>query len=125
MPPVEGLRDSPAGKAPLNKLHVYGVVPPLAESVWLYVVLTVPFGKEAVLIDNTEALTVMLSALLAFCCGVELSPTWTVKLLVPAAVGVPVMAPVAAFKERPAGKAPTVTDQEYGNVPPVADNVWL
>ena len=33
----------------------------------------------------------------------------TVKLLVAAVVGVPVIAPVAAFSERPAGKLPAET----------------
>jgi hypothetical protein len=36
------------------------------------------------------------------------------------AVGVPVMTPVEAFNESPLGKAPLVTDHEYGGVPPIA-----
>jgi hypothetical protein len=39
------------------------------------------------------------------------SLTVTVKLLVPACVGVPEIAPVVAFRVRPAGKAPAVTLQ--------------
>ena len=38
-------------------------------------------------------------------------------------VGVPVMAPVAAFSCRPAGKAPLVSVQVYGATPPVAVSV--
>ena len=38
-------------------------------------------------------------------------------------VGVPAMAPVALFKERPAGRVPEVTAKPYGPVPPVADTV--
>jgi len=41
------------------------------------------------------------------------------------AVGVPVIAPVAAFSERPAGNVPLETDQLYGVVPPVAASVAL
>ena len=51
-----------------------------------------------------------------------LSATCTVKLEVPAAVGVPVIPPVAGFNARPAGRAPAI-DQLYGAVPPVAASV--
>jgi len=40
-----------------------------------------------------------------------LSITWTVKLDVPAVVGVPLIAPEVAFSVRPAGKLPLMTDQ--------------
>src|SRR5271170_432307 len=40
-----------------------------------------------------------------------------------AAVGMPAMAPVAAFKAKPAGRVPLVSDQLYGVVPPVAASV--
>ena len=43
-----------------------------------------------------------------------------VKLLVAAVVGVPVIAPVAAFSESPAGKLPADTLNVYEQVPPVA-----
>ena len=44
-----------------------------------------------------------------------------VKFDVAAVVGVPVIAPVAAFNERPAGKLPTETlNNVYQPVPPVA-----
>lgn len=38
-----------------------------------------------------------------------LSVTWTVKLDKPAVVGVPVIAPLVAFRERPAGSDPLLT----------------
>jgi hypothetical protein len=38
-------------------------------------------------------------------------------------VGVPLIAPVAASNDKPAGKVPVVTDHVYGGVPPVAINV--
>ena len=45
--------------------------------------------------------------------------------LLTAAVGVPVIAPVEAFKLAQDGKAPLVTDHVYGAVPPVAARVSL
>jgi len=44
------------------------------------------------------------------CEGLLLSVTFTVKL-VPAPVGVPVMAPVAGLSIKPAGRFPAITDQ--------------
>ena len=43
-----------------------------------------------------------------------------VKLLVAALVGVPVIAPVAAFNESPAGKLPADTLNVYEPLPPTA-----
>ena len=51
------------------------------------------------------------------------SVTCTVKLNEPAAVGVPERVPLAASSEMPAGRAPAVTAQVYGAVPPVAASV--
>jgi hypothetical protein len=53
--------------------------------------------------------------------GLVESTTWTVNVDVPDAVGVPVIAP-PELSVRPVGNAPAVTDQVYGNVPPVAAN---
>jgi len=47
-----------------------------------------------------------------------------VKFAGPAAAGVPVIAP-AADNDRPAGRDPFVTDQEYAPLPPLAERVWL
>jgi hypothetical protein len=61
----------------------------------------------------------------AFVDEAPLAPvTRTVKLEVPAAVGVPLRTP-AADRLRPAGSAPAETDQLYGVVPPVAASDWL
>src|SRR5262249_36687073 len=57
---------------------------------------------------------------------VTLSPaedvTWTVKVEVPAVVGVPEITPVPAPGERlsPPGSVPLAIDHVYGGVPPVA-----
>ena len=52
-----------------------------------------------------------------------LSVTRTVKLLVPAAPGVPDMVPAGA-RLNPAGSDPLATDHEYGGDPPEAPSVW-
>jgi hypothetical protein len=61
------------------------------------------------------------------CCGCEVAPllsfTVTLKLkgLPVALVGVPVITPVDALRERPGGRDPVVTVHElYGETPPVA-----
>jgi hypothetical protein len=44
MTPPE-LKDSPAGSVPESSDHVYGVTPPVAESVWLYATPIWPSGR--------------------------------------------------------------------------------
>ena len=53
------------------------------------------------------------------------SVTRNVTLAETAAVGVPVMAPVVALSERPAGSAPAEIDHVYGAAPPVAERLAL
>jgi hypothetical protein len=63
---------------------------------------------------------------LLLCTGLPESFTVNVKAVaVTAAVGVPVIAPVAPFSERPAGSVPLVSVHVYGVVPPDAANVAL
>ena len=71
-------------------------------------------------IDTGEP-TVMLSAFDAL--AEPLSDTITVNGKEPAAVGVPLMTPVAGLSTRPAGNAPDETDHVYGAVPPAAATV--
>lgn len=60
---------------------------------------------------------------LAVAAAAEESVTLTVKLKVPAVVGVPAKVPPLA-RVRPPGSAPVDTDQAYpDSVPPVAENV--
>ena len=56
------------------------------------------------------ATMMMLKALVAFCTGVPAPVTCTVKLYVPTVEGVPVIAPVLAFRVNPGGK-PLAIDQ--------------
>ena len=69
------------------------------------------------------ALTTILNACVCVCWGLPESTALTVKLLVPSAVGVPVMPPVAVFRERPVGRLPLARLQVIGSVPPVACTV--
>ena len=56
--------------------------------------------------------------------GVEsVAVTW--KLLVPGDVGVPEITPVEPLRDRPPGRAPLVTAQLIGELPPVLASVWL
>lgn len=104
-PALERLR--PAGNAPVVVLQVYGVLPPEAANVALYALLTVPVASEEVETDGgcAAAVTAMLSAFVAVM--LFASFTCTVKEAVPAAVGVPEMAP-ALESVNPAGNAPVV-----------------
>src|SRR5271165_4788228 len=75
------------------------------------------------LITVLPELIVIDSAAVFDTAGTSESVTFTVKFVVPAAVGVPLIAPVDAFSVNPAGKLPTDIAQLYGVVPPVAANV--
>jgi hypothetical protein len=72
-----------------------------------------PLGTEVVVIETggTEAVIAMLNDLVAVSFGEDESAACTVKLEVPAVVGFPEIAPVLAFRLRPAGKLPDVTLQ--------------
>jgi len=67
----------------------------------------VPFGRLVVVIDNDTGLTVTLRFAVAVCGVLSESLTSTVKLAVPALLGVPEMTPVVA-SVRPAGRLPAL-----------------
>ena len=64
----------------------------------------------------------MLSAVVTEFGGLAESVAFTVIGEVPAAVGVPVMAPVVGFRVRPAGSVPVARVQVIAPVPPVDCN---
>jgi len=70
-------------------------------------------------------LTTIDNALEAVAAGTLESVTVTVKLEVPARVGVPEIIPVAVSKPRPAGRVPAVTAQLYVGRPPATASAWL
>ncbi len=79
-------------------------------------------GRLDVVIVSPETIAID-SAFVAVAPGV--SVTRAVKFDVPAAVGVPVIAPVDVLRESPAGRLPEEIHHTYGVVPPVAAIVWL
>ena len=106
--PVLALIDNPAGRPVAD--HVYDVTPPEATTVVLYATPLVPDGSgEAVVMVNCELMVIARFAD-AVCCGLPESFTVTFAVLVPAAVGVPLITPLLALIDNPAGR-------------PVADHV--
>ena len=88
------------------------MVPPLAATVFEYVVLIWPSGKEDVVICTgvIEAATVTLRLAVSVFAGELESVTRTVNEAVPEAVGVPLIWP-APFRFNPAGTDPEANDQ--------------
>lgn len=87
---------------------------------------TTPAGSELVVTDNAGFTVIVRVALVAVLGVASESVTVTVKFVVPAVVGVPEIAPVAAFKVSPGGRLvlPPTTDQLMkGWMPPVACKV--
>lgn len=106
--PVLALMLSPAGNPVADQL--YGVMPPSAATVALYAAPTVPLGSVAVVIESNAGAIVTVNVLVAVCgVGVPESVTVTFTVLVPAAVGVPVICPVLVLMLSPAGNP--VADQ--------------
>ena len=85
-------------------------MPPVALSVELYAVLTVPDGN-VVELEIPRAGAVVRSENAAPILEDVESVTEMVGVALTALVGVPEMTPVAAFSVSPAGSAPAVTDQ--------------
>jgi hypothetical protein len=69
-------------------------------------------GVTFVTVGPAETAEIMIARLfVAVCAGEDESVTVTVKVELPAVVGVPVMAPVEAARLSPAGSDPVVTAQ--------------
>jgi hypothetical protein len=71
---------------------------------------TVPPGRELVVTESGVTIAIERLAV-AVRVGLLESVAFTVKLEVPAVVGVPEMTPVPAARLKPAGNVPVVTDQ--------------
>lgn len=71
---------------------------------------TCPFGSEVVVMRRAAGLVVSVKTAVAFWAGLPASVTLKVNDVPDtAAVGVPVIAPVAVFNDNPAGNAPLVS----------------
>jgi hypothetical protein len=72
----------------------------------VYAVPTVPLGNEAVVMVIAGQPMVNVNALVIVCPAEQLPVACTVKVDVPADVGVPLMRPVVVLKVNPAGSVP-------------------
>jgi hypothetical protein len=71
-----------------------------------YGVSSVPLGSALVVMESNGAVTAMESCCVAIAGVVSESVTCTVNMVLPVAVGVPVMAPVLLFNVAQPGNAP-------------------
>jgi hypothetical protein len=110
MMPVFGFRPRFSGSVPEAMLKVRGPVPPTVPTGWLYSAPIFPAGSEVVVIES-GGLMVKLRDVSIVCGGIDESTRVNVCELVRTVVGVPVIAPVCVFNERPAGSA-GVTDHK-------------
>ena len=94
-------------------------VPPPATRKELYAwpICALAEGHVRVTGGNAATVVTMLHSWAEF--AGTLSTTPTPKKLVPAVLGIPVMAPVEGFRTKPAGSDP-VMENVYGGVPPEA-----
>lgn len=106
--PVEEFSPMPVGNVPAVSAQLYGVVPPVADSVAEYGTFTCPLGKLVVVIDSAAGVTVTIRDPVALF-DVE-SVTFAVKPNVPAAVGVPERTPPVESVSPP-GRVPLETAQ--------------
>ena len=114
--PVVVLRLKPVGRPVADQ--VYAVVPPAATRAGaVYAVFICATGSVVVVMLSSDRIASVRSLLTVRCVGPVESVAVTVTVLVPAAVGVPEIAPVVALIPRPAGRL--VADQVNGAVPPV------
>jgi hypothetical protein len=78
-----------------------------------------------VVVKLKAGIIVIVSGCVTDCAGLPLSVTLTENETIPELVGVPVIAPVDAFKLSPPGKAPLVIDHVNGAWPFWAASVTL
>jgi hypothetical protein len=119
--PVEGSIDNPAGRP--VAVQAYGVMPPEAASGPLYTEPTTPFGSAAVVIVSPGAIVTKNCLVPLKCVGLVASVTVTLTVAAPAALGVPLITPVARSIVNPAGRPVAV--HVNGGVPPVSANTPL
>ena len=109
--PVDAFSVKPVGNVPAVSCQVKGVVPPAARRVCEYAVPTTPFARDVVVTVSTGGAIVRLKLTLAVCAvGEPESVTLKVSgVAVTGVLGVPLIKPVDAFSDNPAGKVPAVT----------------
>jgi hypothetical protein len=108
--PVEELIVSPVGRLPELIDHLYGAMPPLTCSVWLYALPTGTEGSVVAAIFNMAAATAMVIETEVAWAGLLLSFTTAVKVAVPLTLGMPEIVPVEELSARPVGRLPEAID---------------
>jgi len=108
----------PAGMEPEATVQWYGPVPPVTGIEPVYGTPTVAAGGDAMVSTAEAGLMTMVIGPEPEIDGLLASVACTVKVLVPAVVGMPVTAQLLP-RARPAGREPESTEQVYGAVPPV------
>ena len=103
----EGMPEADRAMAPLNPLPIVVVI---VDVPWLPCT-TLSEEGEAEMVKLGAAVTVMLSGAIAVAGGDSESLTCTVKLAVPAVIGVPEITPLLALRVKPLGKLPLMTLQ--------------
>jgi hypothetical protein len=113
---------SPAGSVPAVIVQVYGGAPPETGIGPVYGVPTVAVGGELMMMFAGAGTIVTVTGPLAVSMGLPASVAFTTRFDVPATVGVPLTTQPAP-SVRPAGSAPDVIEQLYGDVPPATPMV--
>ena len=121
--PVEGLRSSPGGNAPLVTPQTRVPMPPVTDTVWLYATLNDPAGRDVVVIVGGAGKPIVIDrGFVAVSWGTPESLTRKVGEDVPAVAGVPLITP-DGLRLRPAGNDPLLISHVFPPVPPVEVNV--
>ena len=90
----------------------------------LYAISFVPFGSEdGIKVSTGHELVQMIYSFEPV--QLNVSVAVTVNVSHSDAVGDPEIFPVAVSRDKPAGSEPAERENVYGDVPPLADTVWL
>ena len=80
---------------------------------------------EVVVMESATAAALTVIVRLCDATNASAAVALTVKVELPATVGVPLILPVEELMESPVGKEPLEMLQAYGEEPPSAKTVWL
>jgi hypothetical protein len=109
--PDSGSSVMPGGKLPDVIDQRYGEMPPVADTTAAYAEPVTPPGRDVVATVSVGGVVTLIDSMrVVFCTGREVSLTESVKVNVPGAEAVPLIAPVEGSSARPVGSAPAVID---------------
>jgi hypothetical protein len=107
--PVEAFRVNPVGSVPAVSCQKKGAMPPPVWRICEYAVPATPLASEVVVMVRTGGATVSVKLALADWAGEPESVTLNVReAAAVCVVGVPLITPLEAFKDSPAGIVPAV-----------------